>query len=400
MTPRSQPLYLTPALTPATKGYVPSLDGLRAISILFVMVGHLVSEKIAPGGLGVEVFFVVSGFLIARLMLAEHKESGAVSLPKFYLRRFLRLYPVTLIYSLAVVAVFVLAGLSFYWGELWSVLGYYSNYYYRWFEHAHPGVHDLPFGIFWSLSVEEHFYLLFPPLFVLLKGKPDRLFWAMLAACVAGLCLRLGAGWADPQLVISRGLYYRTEFRLDAIAWGVLLAAACELDWGRRLIKALGHPGWFAAGLAAIAFTIVLRNPFFRETWRYSIQGAALFVLFAGVLFSARYRLLQQALNLAPALWIGRRSYSLYVWHLCTPDLSRWMLPHGSWALQTAVQFVLSFALAAGSYYGLEMPLARWRRRIGGAQTPAVSALESLEEPRRLGVGAVEDQPRAAPAGA
>jgi peptidoglycan/LPS O-acetylase OafA/YrhL len=381
MTDRSNPLYLSPALTPATKGYVPSLDGLRAISVMFVMIGHLASERLAPGGLGVEIFFVISGFLIARLMLAEHKQSGTVSLKQFYLRRFLRLYPVTLVYSAVVVAGFVLVGLSFYWGELWSVLGYYSNYYYRWFEHAHPGVHDLPFGIFWSLSVEEHFYLLFPPLFLLLKGRPDRLFWAMAAACVGGLLLRLGAAMVDPQLVITRGLYYRTEFRLDAIASGVLLAAACEVDWGRRLIKVLGHPLWFAGGLAALAFTIILRDPFFRETWRYSIQGAAVVVLLAGLLFSPRYQLVQQALNLAPAVWIGRLSYSLYVWHLCTSDLVHWMLPHRSWALQVAAQFALSFALASLSYYLLEQPLARWRRRLGGAESAAAPAA-----PRRASV--------------
>ena len=368
---RPAPLYLTPERTPASGGYVPSLDGLRALSILFVMVGHLVSGKLAPGGFGVQVFFVISGFLIARLMLAERKETGHVSLSRFYLRRFLRLYPVTLVYSLAVVGVFLAAGLAFHWGELFSVLGYYSNYYYLWYEQVHPGTPDLPFGIFWSLAVEEHFYLLFPPLFLLLKGRADRLFWAMLAVCVGGLMLRLTAGSLDPQLIVSRALYYRTEFRIDAIAWGVLLAATCETGWGRALLARLGQPVAFGLGLAVLASTFVLRDPFFRETWRYSLQGASLFVLFAGVLFSPRYRLIQQALNLGLIVWIGRLSYSLYVWHLCTPDLSRALLPHVGWAAQTAAQFALSFALAALSFYGLEQPLARWRKRLGGAKTSA-----------------------------
>lgn len=368
---RPAPLYLTPERTPASHGYVPSLDGLRALSILFVMVGHLVSGKLAPGGFGVQVFFVISGFLIARLMLAEQKETGGVSLPRFYLRRFLRLYPVTLVYSLAVVGVFLATGLAFHWGELFSVLGYYSNYYYLWYERVHPGTPDLPFGIFWSLAVEEHFYLLFPPLFLLLKGRADRLFWAMLAVCAGGLVLRLVAGSLDPQLIASRALYYRTEFRIDAIAWGVLLAAACETGWGRALLARLAQPAAFGLGLALLASTFVLRDPFFRETWRYSLQGASLFVLFAGVLFSPRYRRVQQALNLAPIVWIGRLSYSLYVWHLCTPDLSRALLPHAGPAVQIAAQFALSFLLAALSYYGLEQPLARWRRRLGGVKTPA-----------------------------
>jgi peptidoglycan/LPS O-acetylase OafA/YrhL len=364
------PLYLTPERTPARRGYVPSLDGLRALSILFVMVGHLVSGRLAPGGFGVQVFFVISGFLIARLMLAEQKQAGHVSLPRFYLRRVLRLYPVTLVYSLGVFGVCLATGAAAHWGELFSVLGYYSNYFYLWYEAAHPGVPHLPFDIFWSLAVEEHFYLLFPPLFLLLKGRADRLFWAMLAVCAGGLVLRLTAGSLDPQLIVSRALYYRTEFRIDAIAWGVLLAATCETGWGRALLARLGQPLAFGLGLVVLASTFVLRDPFFRETWRYSLQGVSLFVLFAGILFSPRYRLVQQALNLAPIVCIGRLSYSLYVWHLCTPDLSRALLPHAGWVAQTAAQFALSFALAAASYYGLEQPLARWRRRLGEVKPP------------------------------
>ncbi len=366
-------LWLSPGQIPASHGYVPTLDGLRAVSILLVMVGHLVSEKLAPGGFGVQVFFAISGFLIARLMLAEHKANGSVSLPRFYLRRFLRLYPVTLVYSLLVVGVFLAAGLAFSWGELWAVLGYYANYYFIWFSAAHGGRSDLPFGIFWSLAVEEHFYLLFPPVFLLLKGRPNRLFWAMLAVCAGCLVLRLAAAIADPALLPTRDLYYRTEFRLDAIAWGVLLAAICETDWGRRLLKTLVNPIWFSTALLVITGTFVFRDPFFRDTWRYSLQGLGLFVIFAGLLFSPRYGAIQRILNLAPIVWIGRVSYSLYVWHLCTPALSRWMAPNAGWMAQSAIQFLLSFILAALSFYLMEQPIARWRRRLGGVTAPISS---------------------------
>lgn len=368
------PLYLPPERMASSPGYIPSLDGLRAASILFVMVGHLVSERLAPGGFGVQVFFVISGFLIARLMLAENKATGSVSLPRFFLRRFLRLYPVTLVYALIIVGVFLWAGMPFRWGELWSVLLYFSNYYYLWFDAVHTGELGLPFGIFWSLAVEEHFYLLFPPLFVLLAGRADRLFWVMAVVCIAVLALRIVAAHLDPWLVESRALYYRTEFRIDAIAWGVLLAAICDTVMGQRLIRSLGHPLAFAAALLLLALTFLYRDPVFRETWRYSLQGLSLLVLFAGLLFDRRYALIQWALNLPIAVWIGRLSYSLYVWHLCTPALSRWLLPESGWAAQTALQMPMSFAFAAASFYLLEQPIARWRRRLHTDRRPAPAA--------------------------
>src|SRR5579871_6236686 len=123
-------LHLT--TTRASFALVPSLDGLRAISVLLVMSSHFLSPRVFPGGLGVLVFFVVSGFLIARLLLAELNSAGSISLGNFYLRRFFRLYPVILVYAIVVITFSALNSRPLDWYEPLSALFYFANYVYAW----------------------------------------------------------------------------------------------------------------------------------------------------------------------------------------------------------------------------------------------------------------------------
>ena len=162
----SEVLYLTPQEIPARFGNVPSLDGLRALSILIVMASHFVNPHLIPGGFGVLVFFVISGFLITRQLFAELKQANCVSIKNFYLRRVFRLYPVIVVYTLVSVSVYAAGGHKITWSEPLSALFYFANYLYAYYTiPGHTGG-SMPFGIFWSLSVEEHFYLFFPLLFV------------------------------------------------------------------------------------------------------------------------------------------------------------------------------------------------------------------------------------------
>ena len=373
---RARPLHLAPGRVPAADGWVPSLDGLRAVSIALVMAAHLVSDKLAPGGFGVAVFFTISGFLIARLLLAEHKKRGRVDLAAFYKRRMLRLYPAMAGYVAIVVAVYLAGGRPVGWGEVAAVLTYVANYFYVWADGA--GVRTLmPFGVFWSLAVEEHFYLLFPPLLVLLGARPRRLLVAVALVCAGELAWRGLAVRLDPRLAGPLPLgYYRTDFRLDSLAWGVGLAVLCEMERGRALIRRLGGAAPMLAALALLVVTFAVRGEGFRQTWRYSLQGLALTTLFCGLLFSGRWRLAQIALNLPAIVWVGRLSYSLYIWHEATPAIADHLLPGAPLPAQWAARLGLSFALAAASYYGLEKPFLRLRRRYGSetAYAPAAGA--------------------------
>ena len=143
-------------------GAIPSLDGLRAIAVLIVLVSHSGYGETVPGGLGVTIFFFLSGYLITTLILDEQTRTETINVRHFYLRRAFRLLPPLLI-TLAIAYTLVAAGLlggGFSWGGLTSQLFYFANYYGIFFAHEN----SIPdgTGILWSLAVEEHFYIVFP----------------------------------------------------------------------------------------------------------------------------------------------------------------------------------------------------------------------------------------------
>jgi peptidoglycan/LPS O-acetylase OafA/YrhL len=365
--------YLTLARMRATRGEIPSLDGVRAASISIVMCSHFISSKLFPGGFGVLIFFVVSGFLITRLLLAEYKQKKKISLPNFYVRRFLRLYPVIIAFLIVVSIAIYLKGLPYSYPELASVLFYYTNYYFA----MTPLTGEssvLPVLIFWSLAIEEHFYLVFPPLFVLLGCNPQRLFWLIAGTIVLALALRLYVAHLHPEYLYTHYFYRRTEMRMDSIATGVMLAVLCELPLGRRVLLWLARPGPVAVSIIAIFIGLLYRDPWFRETIRYSILNLSVAVLIGAVLFSTRYWPVNLMLNWRPVVWIGRLSYSLYVWHLGVSfmigaaDYSYWS--------GMVVQFVLSFIIAVISYYAIEQPFLAFRHRFGSERRVSVAAAD------------------------
>jgi peptidoglycan/LPS O-acetylase OafA/YrhL len=342
---------------------VPSLDGIRAVSILIVMLSHFVASNLFPGGFGVLVFFVVSGFLITRLLFAEFKSKQSVSLPNFYLRRFFRLYPVIVAYTLAVLLLFAVTRMRIDWWEPLSALFYFANYFYAHAMAIGSERQLMPFSIFWSLSIEEHFYILFPILFVILQGRSGPLAVAMTAIIAVCIFARLALAYARPDLLATHWFYY-TELRLDSIAFGVLLACLCERREGRRLIGWMMKPEAVLGATAILLLCFLVRSDWFRETLRYSLQGGSVATLLAAVLFSPRYRLAQIVLNSFVMSWIGVPSYSLYLWHFFAASLVE-DFAHVPHATQAVLGFVLSFALAIPSYFLLERPLASLRHRFG-----------------------------------
>ena len=217
----------------ARAGLVPSLDGLRAVSIALVLLAHLVNDRWFPGGFGVLTFFVISGFLITRLLFAEHKARGAVSLRAFYIRRVIRLYPAVVAYTAIVSAVvLIVAPAQFDWPEPVSALFYFANYLFVHYNVAHITV-TMPFTHFWSLSIEEQFYIFFPALFLFLRARPASVAALALVACAVPLALRLIGAARHPELLDTEYFYLRTEMRIDSIAFGVLAAALCEMPRGR-----------------------------------------------------------------------------------------------------------------------------------------------------------------------
>jgi peptidoglycan/LPS O-acetylase OafA/YrhL len=364
-------LYLSPAEWPARPGNVPSLDGVRGCSILLVLVGHMLlpSSLIGISAIGLKVFFVLSGFLITRLLLAENKYAHGVSLRNFYVRRLLRLYPVIIVYVCITSVVILARGQSVPPMELTSVFLYFVNYLVVYYDHfGHP--FTLPVGMLWSLSVEEHFYLFAPLALVLMRGDAVKMLIMAIAICVISLGLRLIYAHNEPGIVNTLELYWRSETRFDSIAFGMILACLPELARGRRLITQMTTiPVWVAA-VALMLATFAIRDNYFQNTWRFTFQGVALIPILAGLIFTSTVPVLNRILNMPILVWVGALSYSLYVWHGSVMFFfSGWFetLPH---VIVPWIEIVISFVFAIMSFYMLEKPIMRLRKRFGHRTAP------------------------------
>ena len=300
-------------------GTIPSLDGLRAISISIVLVSHAGYGSVVPGGLGVTIFFFLSGYLITTLLLDEQERSGRIDVGKFYLRRAFRLFPpllVTLAIAYALVAAGQLSG-GMTWTGVLAQLLYFANYYGLFFDPGNTTAAGT--GILWSLAVEEHFYLVYPAVMVGLFAlglSKYRIATVLAMVCLVVLAWRIYLV-AQPGYETQR-TYYSSDTRVDSIVYGCLLAlVANPARAGSREAANLLMPiplMMLALSAAALALSIVWRDPIFRETYRYSLQGLALMPFFYySVRFSAHFPF--TLLNTAMVARIGVYSYAMYLIH-------------------------------------------------------------------------------------
>lgn len=349
---------------PARSGRVPSLDGVRAMSVALVLVGHMLlpASLVGISALGLKTFFFISGFLIARLLLAEEKATGRISLLGFYTRRVLRLYPVLIVYVSLVVAVSLARGIAVHAIDVASVFLYFVNYLVIHYDSLGQTM-PLPVAMLWSLSVEEHFYLIAPLALVLCRGSARRMLVVALSICGLSLFLRVLYAFIEPDIINGLELYWRSETRFDCIAFGVVLACLPELAVGRRLIQTLTSRFWFAAGALLMAGSFLVRDDYFQLTWRFTLQSLALFPLMIGVIFAEPFRGINRLLNHRLVAWVGALSYSLYVWHGGVAFFwGRWLhaLPA---PLISAAELCVAFFLAVLSYYLVERPVMQWRKK-------------------------------------
>jgi peptidoglycan/LPS O-acetylase OafA/YrhL len=357
----------------AADRYVPSLDGLRAVSILLVVVSHLGLKNVVPGAFGVTLFFFISGLLITDQLISQMRRTGTIGLGNFYARRALRLMPAGVAFIVLAGLVFTAAGGQISAAGWLSALLYGGNYYelFAKYDTTIPGVRH-PFNIIWSLAVEEHYYLLWPAV-LLFFGTGRRLLTAIGCLCVGALlwraylyhhCFGGHPGWICGADVEDR-IYKATDTRLDSIAWGAGLALLADSD--ARWLAWLGRPGRVHAFmLAVLASTFVLRGEAFRQVARYSLQGVALAVLVpAIVLFDSPLR---RALETRVAVFIGRLSYSMYLWHWGALAAADYLIG-GEGVVWAVVAAILTAGFSVASYFGIERPMLRVRRRFGSHAT-------------------------------
>lgn len=346
-----------------SSAHIPSLDGWRAVAILIVLTSHLGLGHIAPGGLGVTIFFFLSGYLITTLLIQEHGRTGSISISNFYIRRALRLMPplvttLALIYSLTATGItqgnVSLAGFT-------AQLLYFANYYYLFFDAGNTTPAGT--GIFWSLAVEEHFYLVFPFLFSVLfrRSNGRTLMYALIAVCAITLAWRcaLVGIWDSPA---SR-TYYATDTRIDSIVFGCLLALGKNPRLESVTSTSLRMRDYLliAAASTALVTTLLVRNPAFRETLRYTVQGIALTPLF---FYSMRFdnHWLFKVLNSKLMQKIGMHSYSIYLIHYIVIENMHALKFTGIFNLPMIGAIIGSYAFFVGKY--IDKPCLRWRKEF------------------------------------
>jgi peptidoglycan/LPS O-acetylase OafA/YrhL len=349
--------------------HVPSLDGLRAIAVLLVMLLHASYGHLPGGWIGVDIFFILSGYLITTVLLREFVRTGTVSLAQFYTNRALRLLPA--------LAVLVIAT-NVFWAHLPEyplgnlLLASCATIFY--FANLVSGDSMGPLGHTWSLAVEEHFYFAWPPIFarsVAHISVPGQLRLLALLVAIA-TAIRIGLHHADASAgPIVFDAYAFTLGRADCILIGCALAVWCGASGTERRLPEVTHTS-MAAVLAVVLFVIV-RLPAASEYWRSGGFVVTNMLCLIGVVYALQnptHRLLSH-----PGLaWIGKRSYGMYLYHTgIFSVLESLRTPHSAanFASVTALRFSLTFLAAALSFAVIERPCLRLRNRLGSQQRSA-----------------------------
>ncbi|WP_437326590.1 DUF459 domain-containing protein [Sorangium sp. So ce381] len=348
----------TPARRPLFP-HMPALDGLRGLALLGVLFFHA-NGMLRGGFLGVDLFFVLSGYLITSLLLAEHEARGAISLKDFWIRRARRLLPALL----ALVPVVVLHGRLFgppsalagLRADVLATLGYVANWraiyahrsYWEIFTSRSPLEHT------WSLAIEEQFYVVWPLVIVLVLSR-----WARRGVLV--LTLALAALSAIAMLVLfapesTTRVYMGTDTRASGILLGAALATVLtpRAALSAGAVRLLDGAGVISAIGLAIAWSV-----FDGQSWLLYHGGFWLTELGALVLIACAVQgsrsLVARALAWRPLAWVGTISYGVYLWHWPVHVFVSSDRLHGP-AL-TALRFAITFAVALVSYRFLERPI-------------------------------------------
>ena len=370
--------------------HIPGLDGLRALAILLVVPHNLdllrppvplilypVVTLMHAGWIGVQLFFVLSGFLITGNLLDTRGSDNYFR--AFFGRRALRILP---LYYAVLLLAFVLVPAN-RTNQLWL-----ATFLINWVQPFGAGVHG--FTHFWSLAVEEQFYLLWPLLVVLCR--PAALAWACGAVEIIALGVRIGL---EALHFPSDALYMFTICRMDALALGAAAASLMRIPRAREWCARSTGQLALAAALTLAATTVVTRGLVLdaasTQTWGYSLLslGFALIVLLTALPHRGLTGRMLRALAWRPLRLIGRYSYGMYIFHLplsvfiAFPLLQR-LAPHittGVGLAYVAVLTVVTFCLAALSYELFESPFLRLKGRLLPRNARSASARSSADHP-------------------
>lgn len=336
---------------------IPALDGVRMIAVFLVILLHFGFSQV-PGGHGVMIFFVLSGFLITWLLLEEQGNTGTVSLRNFYWRRTLRIFPAFYAFW------FFLMFLTFQNGarpnaHAWSAFFYVSNYYSALNTHPENGLSHT-----WSLGVEEQFYLIWPAVFLVCRNNL-RLMTRVLVGVIAAVVIHRAVLTFVFQVDESY-IYSAFDTRVDQLMVGCLLAVLLKRKALQRFWAIVcSHPLAPLVTIGLVAALMIFGRAItvhFREVVGYTLYGLLYGVLIAQLIALSRTRLWSW-LDSAPARFLGRISYPLYLYQQVTLFPVRRVLAEYPVAVQLAAAIAVTIVVASLSYYVIERPFLRMRHR-------------------------------------
>ena len=368
--------------------YMPGLDGLRALAVVAVIAYHSEIESVPGGFLGVEIFFVISGYLITALLLEEFNLNSAINLRQFWGRRARRLLPALFLYigGSVAFAYSMAEDVVPTKGEVLSTFGYVYNWFGIFQEISYTDVFERKnfFHHLWSLAVEEQFYLFWPILLLCLQRYIHRK--VTISLLILGITSSAFLMWTmyqpfeDPLRV-----YYGTDTRASGLLIGALLAYIWR-PWNAEKSELFpkGKDALLPVGLAALGILIwanthyTLLMPDADQLFRggFLITSIATAIVIACVVTPNSN--LNSILGLAPFVWVGKRSYGLYLWHWPVFQLTRERVDVdiNGWEL-FAVRMFVTLVLVEISYQCIERPIRERRMMRELAKVKKIKELKS-----------------------
>ena len=354
--------------------YLPSIDSLRALAVLAVIIYHVDVNYLPGGFLGVDLFFVLSGYLISSLIIKEYRKTGSLNLYNFYIRRARRLLPaVYFMITVGLVVMVLFNEVLLRKSHLDAIFGYIysSNWWYIFhkLDYFDSFGAQSPFKHLWSLAIEEQFYMIFPLLFLLVNGKKKskdgtyklnkNFLYVVLGLILVSLIAHILLFDINN---ISR-IYFGTDTRAFSLLIGVVGAILYPMEKLHAKVTPQQNIMYSVVSLVSIAtlITVMIYTSEY-NTWLY--RGGFLLVAILGLIViissGKQHTLMSRLLSFKPVVFIGKISYSLYLWHfpvlVLTTPVSEIGNPN---IIFVILRVILTFALATASYVFVETPIRK-----------------------------------------
>ena len=354
--------------------YLPSIDSLRALAVLAVIIYHVDVNYLPGGFLGVDLFFVLSGYLISSLIIKEFRKTGTVNLYNFYIRRARRLLPaVYFMITVGLVVMVLFNEVLLRKSHLDAIFGYIysSNWWYIFhkLDYFDSFGAQSPFKHLWSLAIEEQFYMIFPLLFLLVNGKKKskdgtyklnkNFLYVVLGLILVSLIAHILLFDINN---ISR-IYFGTDTRAFSLLVGVVGAILYPMERLHSKVTPQQNMIYSILSLVSIAglITVMIYTSEY-NTWLY--RGGFLLVAILGLIViissGKQHTLMSKLLSFKPIVFIGKISYSLYLWHfpvlVLTTPVSEIGNPNIFFVI---LRIILTFVLAIMSYVFVETPIRK-----------------------------------------